>query len=102
MKKILLFLTILSSISFFSCSNTKKSEAKSELQTYIFNVEGMTCSGCEQTIQANLINIEGVDAAKASHTEKTAIITFDIYKTDTTSLKEAIASSGYEVIGIKK
>lgn len=102
MKRFLLFLTLITSLTILSCSNNKKSEAKAELHTITYNVEGMTCTGCEQTIQANIIKLDGVDAVKASHTEKTAVVTFDIHKTDTTSIKEAIASSGYEVSGIKK
>lgn len=80
--------------------NTKSDISQVELQTISFDVEGMTCTGCEQTIQTNLKKIEGIQLVTASHTAKTTVVSFDPQKTDTTAIKQTIAGSGYEVTGI--
>ncbi|MFB6319302.1 cation transporter [Saccharicrinis sp. FJH54] len=80
--------------------NSEATDAKIELQTYNFDVEGMTCTGCEQTIQANVRKLEGIQLVSASHTDKNAVVSFDPDKTDTTAIKQAIVGSGYTVTGI--
>ncbi|MFB6342446.1 cation transporter [Saccharicrinis sp. FJH2] len=81
-------------------TNSEATDAKIELQTYNFDVEGMTCTGCEQTIQANVRKLEGIQLVSASHTEKKATVSFDPDKTDTIAIKQAIVGSGYTVTGI--
>ena len=81
-------------------TNSEATDTKIELQTYNFDVEGMTCTGCEQTIQANVRKLDGIQLVSASHTDKKAVVSFDPDKTDTTAIKQAIVSSGYTVTGI--
>lgn len=109
MRNIITFLSIVLTLTITSCNNKKSgstnagsANAKIELQTYNFEVKGMTCTGCEQTIQANVNKIEGIQLVTASHTEKNATVRFDPKKTDTTEIKKAITGSGYTVTGISQ
>jgi len=59
------------------------------------SIDGMTCTGCEQTIQNNIGKLEGIKSVKASFTTGTAIVEFFPDKVDTTKIKEAVTGSGY-------
>ena len=61
------------------------------------SIGGMTCTGCEQTIQKNLGKLEGVKSVKASYTAENAIVEFFPDKVDTIKMKEAVTGSGYTV-----
>lgn len=107
MRSVLTLLSLLLVLMFTSCNNkksttsgTESTDPKIELQTYSFDVEGMTCTGCEQTIQANVRKLNGIQLVSASHTEKKAVVSFDPDKTDTIAIKNAITGSGYTVTGI--
>ncbi len=109
MNKIQLLLIFVIVLSISSCSKKTTSSDESSTQTQTqqieqltFNVKGMTCTGCEETIETNVKKLEGIQNVIASHTEKTAIIEYDPQKSDTTKIKEAISESGYEVTGISQ
>jgi copper chaperone CopZ len=87
--------------------NSPETNAKSETVTTSENnvtveleVEGMTCIGCEGTIQTNVASLEGVTTVKASHTEGKAIVEVDARQVDTTAIKAKIAESGYAVVSV--
>jgi mercuric ion transport protein len=61
------------------------------------NVEGMTCSGCEQHITHEVNQLSGVSAASASYQEGNATIEFDESKTSIDKIVQAINSTGYTV-----
>ena len=87
------------------CNNQKKgSVATQTSQTDTieikFMVEGMTCTGCEKTIEAKIATLDNIKSVKASHTNKTAIVVFNTLTPDTTLIKNAISESGYKVIGV--
>lgn len=109
MRNLILLFSLVSLISLYSCNGKKSNQesattapVKVALQTYKYAVEGMTCTGCEQTVQNSVKKLEGVDIVTASHTGKTAMVSFDPAKTDTAKIREAIASTGYTVLGIEK
>lgn len=68
------------------------------MKTIELRVEGMACSGCENSIQNALKEIEGVEEVVASHVNKTVKVTL---KDDVSEdvIKETIESLDYEVIG---
>lgn len=69
------------------------------LVTISFDVEGMTCAGCEGSVVSSLKNIDGVAEAKASHqTGKTEVV-FDKALVTEEAMEKAIASRGYKVTG---
>ncbi len=61
------------------------------------SIGGMTCTGCEQTIQSGIMKLEGVESVKATFTDGRAVVVFDPAKTDTLKMKEAVLSKGYTV-----
>ena len=92
-----------------SCQNnetksaeTTEPEAQIEYVLYEVVIEGMTCTGCEDTIEAGVNKVDGVGSIEANHVDGNAQIKFIEGKTDTVSVKGAIESSGYKVISIKE
>ena len=87
----------------FSCSGNKKGEqaAKkfpaSEPSYVEVSISGMTCTGCEQTVQKRVTDLEGVKSVKASFTTGKALVEYYPVVTDTVEIKNAIAASGYIV-----
>lgn len=103
MKKILIvILVIINGSLITSCdsSNTKSEKVivvkESDIVRESIGVNGMTCVGCEVTLEKNISKIEGVVSVKASHTEKNAIIEFDSTKTDIKTITKTIRESGYK------
>ena len=103
MKKILIvILVIINGSLITSCdsSNTKSEKVivvkESDIVRESIGVNGMTCVGCEVTLEENISKIEGVVSVKASHTEKNAIIEFDSTKTDIKTITKTIRESGYK------
>jgi mercuric ion transport protein len=62
-------------------------------------VEGMTCSGCERTVQKVISNIEGVSSAKADLTSSTVAVEYDSTKVKIDAIKEAVNRVGYKFVG---
>lgn len=84
-----------------ACGNKGKNPEKTELELKPSSVEvsiaGMTCTGCEQTIQAGITRIEGIKSVKADHVAGKAVVEFFPEVTDTLKIKEAIITAGYTV-----
>ena len=68
---------------------------KSNIQIIEFNIEGMVCTGCEETINHSVKKIEGVVQVNTSHKEGISIIEFDKTKTSKNEIKDAIQAKGY-------
>jgi len=76
--------------------NTTQSQ-NAETASVEISIKGMTCTGCEQTIQSGIMKLEGIESVKATFTDGRAIVVFDPAKTDTLEMKEAVLSKGYTV-----
>lgn len=91
---------ILAAVLLISCSRGKKAE-KTDLQiepSFIeVSIGGMTCTGCEQTIQAGITRLEGIKSVKASYVAGNALVEYYPGITDTVKIKAAITGSGYTV-----
>ncbi len=91
---------ILAAVLLISCSRGKKAE-KTDLQiepSFIeVSIGGMTCTGCEQTIQAGITKLDGIKSVKASYVAGNALVEFYPGITDTVKIKTAITGSGYTV-----
>ena len=66
-------------------------------ETYL--IEGMSCSGCERTIQRVIGNLEGVTASKADLTSATVSLEYDPEKVTIDKIKEAVDKVGYKFVG---
>lgn len=87
-----------------SCGTGKSTAPKEEAETpaatttVSLSIEGMTCTGCENTICSSLEKIPGVKSVTASHTDGNAVIEFEAGKVDTVMLKEAVNATGYKAL----
>lgn len=95
---ILLFIFFL---AFASCKEggkkTEKDTQQTETAAMEVSIGGMTCLGCEQTIQKNVSKLEGIKSVKASFTVGNALIEYYPDKVDTVKIFNAITASGYTV-----
>lgn len=82
-----------------SCGNKNTIEKAPEATASVIEVSigGMTCTGCEQTIQNNLGKLDGIKSVKASFTTGNAIVEYLPGKVDTIKMKETVTGSGYTV-----
>jgi copper chaperone CopZ len=64
-----------------------------------FEVSGMTCTDCENTISKSVKELPGIAEIKASYLDSFALVKFDKTKTTSEAIKQAIESKGYEVKG---
>jgi len=90
----------------FACNNAPKEnivqEAEStekvvkvNVQKLELNIEGMTCTGCENAIQKTINEFEGVYSSKADHQNGIAVIEIDSTKVDILKVEKAINDLGY-------
>ncbi len=64
-------------------------------------VDGMTCNGCVNKVKASLEKTDGVKTAEVSLKSNSAVVLYDDSKTDESSLKKAINSSGFKAVDAK-
>lgn len=104
MKKILILIFALSFLS--ACqSNSKKSENNTtektkqvvQVEEIEFSVNGMTCTGCENTIKNGLKQMEGVVEVEASHQNKKVTVKVEKDKVSREEIAQKIESVGYSV-----
>jgi len=62
-----------------------------------FNVEGITCGGCEKSIRNALLEKDGVGEVSASHETGIVKIDFDDTTIQQATLKQAIEDAGFDV-----
>jgi len=67
------------------------------MTTTTLQVEGMTCSGCEQRIGTALRRIDGVREVTADHTTGEVAVRFDSRATGPDAVRERITLAGYTV-----
>jgi len=91
-----LFAIILLTIS-CGGKNHEKSKDLGASSLIEVKIGGMTCTGCEQTIQKNVGKLEGIKSVKATFTDGRAIIEYFPSVVDTVKIREAITGSGYVV-----
>ena len=105
------FLIIVSFLFAFGCSNGGPQKSPSVVKSAVgenlkvaaleLSIQGMTCTGCEQTIQSGLGSLQGVKQVKANYKNGKAYVEFVPGIGDTTRMRESITSSGYALGSIK-
>jgi copper chaperone CopZ len=75
-------------------------ETPAATATVSLAIEGMTCTGCENTICTSLEKVPGVKSVTASFTDGKAVIEYETGKVDTAKLKEAVDASGYKALKV--
>lgn len=92
MNKITLLLTILITVSIIA------GDAESaKIRTKVIPTYGMHCSGCEETIEAEIKKIEGIKSVKADHVNKKVTVKYDDKKVTLEKVKQAIIDAGYKL-----
>jgi len=66
-----------------------------------FQIDGMTCQGCEEHVKHAVADLPGFIEAEANHTQGTASVKFDKTKTTLHEVIEAINETGYIVSDYK-
>ena len=83
---------------FYSQTDTQITSINTaDIQSVTLNISGMTCSGCEESINHSVKKIKGVSSVKTSHIEGTSIIEYDTANTDISKIKKVIEDKGYIV-----
>ena len=85
--------------SYLFATNTKTTAIsnKEHINTVQLKVKGMTCIGCETTINTNLMKLKGVLSSQASYKKELTTIRYDSTTVTLSAIKKNIANSGYIV-----
>ena len=86
-----------------SCGGGGKKEVKeaaNETAMIEVSISGMTCTGCENTIQSGLTKVPGVISVKASYTLGNAIVEYNPEQVDTLKIKDAVNGCGYTAVKV--
>jgi copper chaperone CopZ len=70
---------------------------ESQVQTITWDIKGMTCTGCEATVENAASGVDGVLEAKASYDTGKATIKYDQSKTNREAIAAAINKTGFTV-----
>ncbi len=65
--------------------------------TLEINVDGMTCTGCETHLAAELSSVDGVNSAEVSYKDGKAIITYDSARLSGRTINQVVENAGYKV-----
>ena len=72
-----------------------------DVQTATFDIEGMTCGGCEAHVEQAVNELPGIVEVGASFAGENAVVKFDRTKTTPEKIKAAIDGTGYSVTGLR-
>ena len=97
---LIVFVFCMGVILAISCGGNKQEKAQDQGEASLIEVkiEGMTCTGCEQTIQRSVGKLGGIKSVTATFTDGRAVIEYYPATVDTLKMKDAITGSGYKVI----
>ncbi|MBC8757102.1 heavy-metal-associated domain-containing protein [Kordia sp. YSTF-M3] len=101
MKKVILSLLAVVSLTVISCKNEAKTDVKTtteqgkDLAVANFGVRG-NCGMCKTTIEKAAKSVDGVAEATWDIKKKSIQVSYDAAKANETDLREAIADAGYD------
>ncbi len=105
------FLILVSFLLAFGCGNGGAKKNTPEVKPQVIeniklaalelSIQGMSCTGCEQTIQSALGSIGGVKHVKANFREGKAYVEYVPGVSDTIRMRESITTSGYVLASLK-
>lgn len=75
--------------------------SRSNIVKHIFDVEGMTCAGCEAHVESKVNKLDGILSVKATYEGATTVVEYDKAKVDLAAIRKAINNTGYKVIDTK-
>jgi copper chaperone CopZ len=89
-------LAILMRTQFSTHATTTVTTASEKIERVAIAIEGMSCSGCANGIQAMLRRTEGVASADVSYERKEAIVEYNAERTTREKLVEVVNNMGYK------
>lgn len=104
MKKVILSMVVIATLSLISCKSEIKKDTKTTNQEMThdmvlaetsFGVRG-NCGMCKKTIEKAVNNVDGVTKANWDVDKKKIDVSFDDKKTNDMAIHNAIAGSGYD------
>lgn len=104
--KAILTLSVIAALFMFSCKlqsheATENENIEAATQTCEVTVNGMTCTGCEQTIDNAVAKLDGVKSTISSHENGKVMVEYVPGEVDSTQIKEAINHTGYKAISVQ-
>lgn len=72
------------------------------VQEFNFNIEGMTCTGCEEHLKHAVNKLPGIIEVTANYEEGSAKVRYDKSKTNKTAIIDAIDATGYKVVNLNE
>ncbi|MBN8583492.1 MAG: heavy-metal-associated domain-containing protein [Ignavibacteria bacterium] len=82
-------------------SDNKTLQVSANDKAVEIKTNGMTCTGCENTIKSKVKKVDGVKDVIADFKSQTVKASFDPGKTNPDAIKDAITSAGYKVESVK-
>ena len=68
----------------------------------VFNVPGMMCSNCENTVKTAVLGLPGVMSADVNLKTKDVTISYDSNKVTADAIKAAIDATGFDVASVSE
>lgn len=68
------------------------------MEKVTLNVEGMSCSHCENAVKKAVGALDGVVSVNVDLSEKTVIIEYDAGKASPNSFNSAIEEEGFDIV----
>ncbi|MDF2566970.1 MAG: hypothetical protein K0R90_426 [Oscillospiraceae bacterium] len=68
------------------------------MEKVVLNVDGMSCSHCENAVKGAVGGLSGVNDVSVSLEDKTVSVAFDSSKVSVEDIKSAIEDQGYDVV----
>lgn len=108
MKK--LFLFVFAALVLAACGNKSTNEGSAADESSVsvenlvevtFNVDGMTCEGCENAIMKSVETLDGIAEVSSSFEEGWTKVSYDKSSVGTEEIEQKIADAGYTVTGVK-
>ena len=62
----------------------------------VIPIEGLTCSGCGNILEARLSELPGVHHVRVSFEEKTAAVQFDKSRVKESQIRDSIRTAGFQ------
>lgn len=75
---------------------TDTKSVNEKVESVEFKCAGMHCSGCEETITAEVKKLDGIKEVKADSKGKIVNVSFDANKTNKDNISKAINTAGYD------
>jgi copper chaperone CopZ len=104
MKK--LMIVLMAALFMMGCNSISKNTEDSasenlsaEWVEVTLNVEGMTCTGCENAVKAGIESLEGISTVESSFAEGWTKVKYDKSTTTIAEIEGKITDTGYAVKG---